>query len=217
MKSIRSNILKSDDCFAITALACFLEHFGPEGLEWLPETIFASMEGIYGELPASTCNKLMVGIQILTTDEYFKKISRFVDYTNILNHGHFDDYVADVGEIAWGLTEAKLIDDPGDTDDPLTIFSSEVIQYIEIAFNNSGLLYPPSIFRQYGLFFPDKQALVLQSYADNPDLHAVLSDAAKYHTILIDTAIKQKLEELFVQLSQMDLQVPNDLPIKLYS
>jgi len=209
MRSIRSNILKSEHCYATTALACFLDQFGTEGLDWLPETIFVSMEEAYGALPIGTLNKLMAGIQILTSDDFFTKVGRFVDYTNILNHGHFDDSVADVGEIAWALTEVKIINDPGSTEDPLAIFVSDIVEYIEAAFNNSGLTYPPDIFKYYGLYFPDKRLNVLSSYADNPELYSILDEAVKYHTALVNAAIKQNLDELFIQLSQCGLNVPD--------
>ncbi len=202
MSNIRSQILKSDDCFTTTALAIFLEDFGVEGLEWLPVTICREMESKYHTLPDNTFNKLMVGIQLLTADDFFRLLKRFIDYVNIINHGHFDDFVADVGEISWALTEAKIIDDPGTVRNPLDLFSSDVVAYIEQAFYNSGLVFPPSVFKEYGLVFTDKAQNALSSFSDNPELFSLLYKTSEFHTSLVDRANEEKLNELKAQLVQ---------------
>lgn len=202
MRLIRKQILGSDECYATTALAIFISEFGWDALDWMPETIKREMESIYGRISPATFNRLMVGIQLLTSDDFYRLLKRFIDYTNILVHGHLDDLVADVGEIVWALTEAKIIDDPGRVEDPLRLFSSDVYQYIELAFNNSGLVFPPEIFKEFGLLFTDKAVNNLESFADNPPLFEIMHSVAQYHTELVNAAQLEKLKELQAQLVQ---------------
>lgn len=218
MKLIRRNILISDDCYAVSALAIFLQDFGTEGLDWLPETVFREMEARYGELPTTTLNRLMAAIEILTSDIFYRRVDKFIDFVNILNHGHLEDFIADFGEIAWALTEILYIDPP-EVEDPLKLFSSSVLTYIEQAFLRSGLTIPPSVFKQYKIILPDKINTVLQSYADNPELFGALYEASTVNTEILERIIAEKVAELEYQLAQIaatapkhDITVPLDQP-----
>jgi len=200
--SVRSKVLKSDDCFTTTALSIFLDDFGVDALDWLPETINREMEGKYGALPDTTFNKLMVGIQLLTADDFYRVLKRFIGYVNIINHGHLDDFVADVGEISWALVEAKIIDDPSPVKNPFDLFSSDVLGYIEVAFNDSGLVFPPKVFKEFGLLFTQKAQNALYTFSDNVDLFGLLYKTSQYHTTLVDASLEKTLNELRGQLVQ---------------
>lgn len=203
-------ILQSDDCFATTALLCFIRVAGTEGLEWLPGTIRHEMDLVFGGISESTFNRLMAGIQILTSDDFYILLKRFIDYTNILNHGHLDDFVADIGEICWALTEAKIIEDPGPIENPLQIFSSDVASYIEVAFNESGLLVPPRILKEYGFKAFSKTQEAMSSFTDTPELYQPLYVAATYHTTLLETALQQKKEALKRQVALCGFDIKID-------
>lgn len=200
--TIAKKILLSDDCYATTALAIFVSRYGLAALDWFPGTIIKTLEKDYGDVPITTINKLMTGIEILTKDSYYKELDKFINFTNFLNHGTPDDYVADVSEIAWGLTEANLIDPLPPIKNPLEILSNEVYTYILALFENGGLVTTPDAFKIVGIFI-DKKDDVLATFSDIPELYAGLYQTAQFRKGLVESYVDGKLNELLVQLAQV--------------
>ncbi|MDB4331258.1 hypothetical protein N9993_01785, partial [bacterium] len=86
------------DVFATTLLIMGLDYYGPDLLTWHPETIKREIQDDFGvRLPKANFDRLMAAITVVTTDLFFKNLSRFIQLANVLA---FDDFQPDEFEPA---------------------------------------------------------------------------------------------------------------------
>src|SRR5690606_21189804 len=82
---------------------------------WSPETIAMELEDDYNiRIPQLNRDKLFMAISLVTSDDFFCRLRRFIDACNVLSGSELSsafDY-ADAMECAWGMTEALLIQPP---------------------------------------------------------------------------------------------------------
>jgi hypothetical protein len=120
-KNLLQEAWTSKETFASVLLTLFIDKFGTEGLQWDPATIAMEIEeDFHVELPQQSMDKLMVAIQLLTTDRFFKSLPDFINFCNILDGDTYNPDMwdpADAEEVAWGITEALLISPPDDEDE----------------------------------------------------------------------------------------------------
>ena len=112
-KNPMQEMWRSPETFASVLLAVYLDRFGTEALDWDPTTATLEIEQEFDvDLPQDSLDKLMVAVQILTTDRFYKSLPDFITFCNVLSG---DDYrpdmwdPADAEEVAWGVTEAMII------------------------------------------------------------------------------------------------------------
>lgn len=149
MSTIAQEAWKSRETFASVLLTLFLDKFGIEALDWDPATITLEIEEEFDvELPQLALDKLLVAIQILTTDKFFKSLPDFVTFCNVLGGDTYRPDMwdpADAEEVAWGITEALLISLPEDDDkEP---FTDEVRGYVGAVLDSEGIINAPDILR----------------------------------------------------------------------
>ncbi len=111
MNRNRKILLNSEEIFATTALAIFLDEVedGWDALNWLPETVNRTIEKIYGDLPLTTLNKLNAALFLVnpeTAEKFYTDLDKFVILCNTLSKGTTEDLIADTMEICWAITEA---------------------------------------------------------------------------------------------------------------
>lgn len=192
--------------FGFTLLVVFLDTYGTEGLSWEPATIAMEIESDFQvDLPQANFDRLMTAIQILTTDSFYRSLPDFVAFCNILSGDTYDPRVwdpAESDEIAWGITEALIIDFPED-DDP---FSNEVLAYIGKALDDEGIMNPPDILR---LAIRDSNMRVQDDYTDDPEMFAAIYGAESSKTDSINALIRDRLAALSEQLSRLQLRTGN--------
>src|SRR4051812_19317451 len=83
-------LLRDPDTFATTLLVLFVDRYGMEAMEWHPRAIAAQLADDFGvAVPAFTLDKLMAAITVLTTDYFYKNLSRFIDLCNVLSGDSF--------------------------------------------------------------------------------------------------------------------------------
>src|SRR5262245_58736209 len=118
-------VLTDDKSFTTTLLILFMDTYGPEGLDWAPETIYMEIEDDFGvKMPERNFDKLMAGIYLISSDSFYKSLPDFIEICNVLaghgvTPGQFEPVALD--DMAWGLTEALLISPPDDRDtDPFS-------------------------------------------------------------------------------------------------
>lgn len=196
----------SPKTFASVLLILFLDRFGTEALTWDPATITLEIEDEFDvELPQYSLDKLLVAIQILTTDRFFKSLPDFITFCNVLSGDTYRPDMwdpADGEETAWGITEALLISPPED-DEPEP-FSDEIRAYIGTVLDQEGIINPPDILR-----IALRHANVstsLDDFSDDPEMFNAIYDMEAGKTEEINQSIRDKTEILANQLAMLPLE-----------
>lgn len=177
-----------------------------EALTWDPATITLEIEDEFDvDLPQHSLDKLLVAIQILTTDKFFKSLPDFIMFCNVLDGDTYRPDMwdpADGEETAWGITEALLISPPDD-DEPEP-FSDEIRAYIGTVLDQEGIINPPDILR-----IALRHANVstsLDDFSDDPEMFNAIYDMEAGKTAEINQSIKDRTEILANQLAMLPLE-----------
>jgi len=205
-KSIVQEAWKSRETFASVLLTMFIDRFGLEALSWDPTTISMEIEDEFDvDLPQLALDKLMVSIQILTTDRFYKSLPDFISFCNVLSGDPYRPDMwdpADAEEVAWGVTEALLIYPPED-DDPEP-FTDEIRAYIGAVLDSEGLVNPPDILR-----IALRQARVspaIGDFSDDPMMFNAVYDLEEGKRQDIEQSIRFQTKLLVAQLRALNLK-----------
>lgn len=209
MSTIAQEAWKSRETFASVLLTLFLDKFGVEALDWDPATITLEIEDEFDvELPQLALDKLLVAIQILTTDKFFKSLPDFVTFCNVLGGDTYRPDMwdpADAEEVAWGITEALLISPPEDDDkEP---FTDEVRGYIGAVLDSEGIINAPDILRialRAARVSPN-----ITDFSDDPTMFNAVYDLEAGKTEDINQSIRLKTGLLIKQMAALDLKNGN--------
>jgi len=204
-KDLMRKLWKSPDTFGSVLLAAYLDRFGTEALDWDPTTATLEIEDEFDvDLPQESLDKLMVAIQILTTDRFYKNLPDFITFCNVLSG---DDYrpdmwdPADAEEVAWGITEAMVIYPPENND--LEPFSNEIRAYIGSVLDAEGIMNPPDILR-----IALRQARInpnIEDFSDDPLMFNAIYDLEEGKKEDINQAIISRTKMLAEQFGQIKL------------
>ena len=205
-KSIVQEAWKSRETFASVLLTMFIDRFGLEALSWDPTTISMEIEDEFDvDLPQLALDKLMVAIQILTTDRFYKSLPDFISFCNVLSGDPYRPDMwdpADAEEVAWGVTEALLIYPPED-DDPEP-FTDEIRAYIGAVLDSEGLVNPPDILR-----IALRRARVspnIGDFSDDPMMFNAVYDLEEGKRQDIEQSIRFQTKLLVAQLRALNLK-----------
>lgn len=209
MPNITQEAWTSQETFATVLLTLFLDRFGMEALEWDPATIALEVEEEFSvELPQLSLDRLLVAIQILTTDRFYKNLPDFIAFCNTLDGDEFNPNTfdpADAEEVAWGITEALLLSPPDDDDrEP---FSDEIRSYIGAVLDKEGLINAPDVLK-----IALRRARVspsIEDFSDDPEMFSAVYTLEEGKNEDINQAIKLKLQLLIAQLSALNLENGN--------
>ena len=206
MPNVTQEAWKSPDTFASVLLAMYLDKFGTEGLTWEPNTITLEIEEEFNvDLPQLALDKLLVGIQILTTDRFYKSLPDFISFCNVLSGDTYRPDMwdpADAEEVAWGVTEALLIYPPEDNDDEP--FTDEIRAYIGAVLDREGLINPPDILR-----IALRQARVspsIDDFSDDPTMFNAVYDLEEGKRADIENTIRMRTKMLAAQFKALKLE-----------
>ncbi len=199
----------SRETFASVLLTLFLDKFGTEALDWDPATITLEVEEEFNvELPQLALDKLLVAIQILTTDSFFKSLPDFIDFCNVLGGATYRPDMwdpADAEEVAWGITEALLISPPEEEDkEP---FNEEIRSYIGAVLDSEGIINPPDILRV--ALRAARVSPSIEDFSDDPAMFNAVYDLEAGKTENINQSIRMKTELLVAQLAALNLENGN--------
>ena len=178
-------------------------------MDWDPSTIALEVEEEFDvDLPQLSLDKLMVAIQILTSDRFFKSLPDFVAFCNVLGGDTYRPDMwdpADAEEVAWGITEALLISPPDDHDpEP---FTDEIRSYIGAVLDSEGIINAPDILR-----IALRAARVnpnISDFSDDPTMFNAVYDLEAGKTEDINQTIRLKTDLLVKQLTALELQNGN--------
>lgn len=180
-----------------------------EALEWDPATITLEVEEEFNvDLPQLSLDRLLVAIQIVTTDRFYKSLPDFIAFCNTLDGEEYNPNVfdpADAEEVAWGITEALMLSPPDDDDkEP---FTNEIRSYIGAVLDSEGIINAPDVL-QIAL----RRARIspnIEDFSDDPDMFSAVYELEEGKKEDINQAIKLKLQLLVAQLSALNLENGN--------
>jgi len=201
-KTYIQQMLMRPDVYATTLLVLALDKYGPEMLDWHPQTIRAEIEDDFGvKLPEQNVSKLMAAITILTTDLFERSLPSFVWLCNVLADDTFDPTIFDVAtaeEMAWGITEALLIRPPESEEH----FAEETRWYIGAVMDSEGVVDPPDVLR---LALRKDATDPLDNFVDDPEMYQALYESQKAKSQDIEMVIRENLDALVKQLETLTL------------
>lgn len=193
-----------ENSYATTLLTLFVDTYGTEGFQWDPKTIKMEIEDDFSvKLPQANHDRLMTAIRLVTSDDFYKSLPDFVNFCNILSGDTYDPRTwdpADAAEVAWGLTEALLLDPPTE-DEP---FTPDILAYIGAILDMEGIMNPPDILR-IATRTQDLAAKVQGDFTDDPEMFGAVYQFEGSKTALINQTVKANLAELSSQLDKLPL------------
>lgn len=196
----------SPQTFASILLTVFLDRFGIEALQWEPNTIVLEIEEEFNvELPQTVLDKLIVAINILTTDSFYKNLPDFIMFCNVMSGDTYRPDMfdpADSAEVAWGITEGLLIAPPDEEEDGP--FSDEIRAYIGAVLDQEGIINAPDVLK-----IALRRANVSDAaneFSDDPDMFNAIYDVEAGKSAEINAIMVEKLNMLLGQLRAIPLQ-----------
>ncbi len=206
-KAIQRALLLSEDAYATPLFLMVMDLYGPEALEWAPETMRMELEQDFQlRLPKANLDKIFAAITIVTTNYFYKDVTRFVELCNILAGDDFqpDEFEpADAEEMLIAITEAILLWPPDD-DAEDTEFSAEIREYIKQVLGEQGILQPFDVLRL--AFDGDQASRVDLEYADDPEMYAAIYDTQQSKTDDLRQIYLENVAALTEQLQALPLQ-----------
>lgn len=205
-KAVVHALLLSEESFATPLLLLVVDRYGLEVLQWAPETIRLELEADYQlRLPKITIDKIMAAITLVTTNFFYKDVTRFIELCNILSGDDFqpDEFEpADSEEILMAVIEAMLLwppdDDPEDTE-----FSAEIREYMSQVLGEEGIVKPFDVLRL--ALDSDQSSFVDTEYADDPEMYSAIYSTQQSKTDNMKASLKENINALIQQLKLLQL------------
>lgn len=196
-----ARLLTAEDTRATPLLIWAVDRFGPELWDWAPATIAAEARAELGQpLPRANFDRLMAAIAIAGTDLFHKDAGAFVRLAGVLSGDAFQPDEFDpptAAECAWALTEAALLDPPGDDPEP---YAPEVRRYLGGVLREEGFLRAPDVLG-IALGLPDPSRLDL-----DPAERAEAEAAQDARDAAIAATIRAGLAAVRDQLAALELR-----------
>jgi hypothetical protein len=209
-KTIQRTLLLSEESYATPLFLIVMDLYGPEALEWSPETIRLELEQDFQlKLPKITIDKIFAAISIVTTNYFYKDVKKFIDLCNILAGDDFqpDEFdPADAEEMLLGITEALLLWPP-DEDPEDTEFSLEIREYISQVLNTQGILKPFDVLNL--AFSGDQSGKVNLEFADDPEMYSAIYKNQEEKTNELKQIYLENMFNLAEQLKALPLKNGN--------
>ena len=194
-------VLADPETYATTLLAMVADLYGTELFQWHPTTIRLQLSQDIGPVDKQALDKLMAGISLVTSNEFYRRLPYFVQVCNILSGDDFDPTLfdpADVMECAWGVTEATLISPVEDGERP----DDEIVAYVRQMLDIEGYVRVPAILRRFA-GVGDAQSL---DYADDPEMFQALVETQTAKAQEVDDIVHESLSDLLGQLTALPLR-----------
>lgn len=214
----RREVWQNPAMYTTALLVAYLDTFGIEGLEWLPETIQIEIESLTGEeIPATNFEKLMVGISLMTTDAFFVSLPDFAHFCCIMSGDTTPPntlILPSVEDIAWGITEALLISppEPGSTE----LFYPEITAFVDFMLRQEGFIKVPESIRLGTTDDAAVLANIQTEFSDDPVMFSAIYKIALTKADEVDRLVRQRFHGLIRQVARLPLsRVPSERIAKL--
>lgn len=206
-KTLRDRLF-NDDTFTTVLLTIIVDTYGTEALSWAPQTLLMELEDDFNvRIPRLNVDKIVTGVNLLTSDDFFTRPPRFVQMCNVLAGSEmsraFDK--ADAMECAWAMTEALLLVPPED-DEP---FHEEIRYYLGRVVDEEGIKEPPDLLRLAIRSTPSGEADYSGMSLGDPMMFSVEHEIQADRSKEIKEMLNRELQDLFDQLEGLPLQNGN--------
>ena len=195
-------VFENSENHATTLLVAAVDMYGTELFTWAPETIGIELkEDVGATLPPDNLDKLMAAVSIVTSNEFYKDLTKFIQLCNVLSGDEFDPEVfepADSAEMAWGMTEAMLLSPP-EEEEP---FSDEIRFYMGHTLSEEGILTPPDVL---GIAIMENAADPLNDLSDDPAMYEAFYANQQSKSQEITEMVKEQISVLMAQLEALPL------------
>lgn len=199
-------LLTSRDTFATTLLVLVIDTYGPEAMEWSPQTLAMEIHDDFQvDLPQSNIDKIMAAIQLLTTNDFYQRLPMFNYLCNVLSGDPFDPSIfepATAEEIAWAVVEAALLFPP-EADES---FTPEILAFIRKVLESDGVFTVPTVL---GFARSDAQEDPINHLTEDPEMYQAFYANQQQHSTEIDRLVQGQLQELVKQLETLPLRNGN--------
>lgn len=196
-------LFEAESTYMVTLALMMFDEYGADWLEWHPTTIATEiMEDFGAQAPRTNLDKIMTSALLLTTNTFYVSLPSFIEICNILADNDYEPEVFDPAtpeEIAWGITEAWLLDPPDEGEE----FCEEIKHYIREALNDEGIINPPDILR---LAAETSKSDPLADFSTDPEMYSAIWSLQQEKTTYIQQMIKDNVKALVLQLETLQLQ-----------
>jgi hypothetical protein len=200
-------VLEDVRSYAFELLTLVIDQYGTEALEWTPQTLVAEfMDDFQADIPRVNLDKLLAAINILTTDDFFQRLPRFIQLCNVLTGSMLRPHVfdpADAAECAWGMTEAILLRSPED-DETEELFSSDIRHYLGEVLVDEGIRTPSDLLRL--AIYPTSTGEAEFPGALDPAAFAMEFEVQEDRNKEIENMVRERLKKLLQRLEALPLQ-----------
>lgn len=199
-------VLEDRGAFATTLVSPVIDQYSTEALTWSPQTLQMEFHDDFrANVPQINMDKLLAGVNILTTDDFFRRLPRFVQLCNTLAGSELRPQVFDpasAAECAWGMTEALLLQPPDD--DVEDIFDDSIRYYLGEVLVDEGIRTPPDLLKL--AIYPTANGEAEFPGALDPEGFAMEFEVQQDRGKEISDMVREKLQSLIKQLSSVPLQ-----------
>lgn len=207
------------DLYGLSLLLLFLDTFAddPENpddaeeptaiTDWDPEMIQMSLQELNIQLSLAAMSRLLVAINIFTSDKFRQDAESFIKFCNVLSGDTLSNTAfdpADLDEITWGIVEANLISPP--LKDEAKPYSDDVCAYVARVVKDNGLMSTPPMLQLAG---PIEREALPGEFSDDPMMFSAIYEAEERKADELSQLIKDRLSTLLTQVEKLPLRHGN--------
>ena len=172
--------------------------------DWDPEMIQMSLQDLNIQLSLAAMSRLLVAINIFTSDKFRQDAETFIQFCNVLSgdtlaNTAFDP--ADLDEISWGIVEANLISPP--LKDEQKPYCDDVCAYVARVVKDNGLMSTPPMLQLAG---PIERETLPGEFSDDPMMFSAIYTAEEQKAEELSKLIKDRLLVLLQQVEKLPLR-----------
>ena len=183
-----------------------MDEFGTEMFEWDPITLSLEIRDTYGFEPSMDLqDKVQAVSALLTSNLFFLSLEAFSTVCDAFNFGAVTSEIfvpADLDDVLWGVTEAKILLGEDYTPDG---FSHNIARFVGVLLSQEGISDPPKMlaFAEYD----ETQASRIHDIStSDPVMYKAYFDDQQSYVNELDLVNKNKLVALLDQLSNLPLK-----------
>ncbi len=200
-----SDLISTGRIYATPLVTLVIDRWGAEALNWDPQTLeseFADELGVV--LTPSDNDKLQAGLSVLTTDQFYRDPLAFGHVCLALDGQGVTPELppaADPDAMAWGVTEALLLDGPGHPP-----FSPEVARYVGCLLKEQGMYHPPSVLKFADYPEEDKVERAGAVFGNDVAGFGAWFSKSNSDAEAVEHTLKSRLAELIQQMDTLPLR-----------
>lgn len=203
-----AQLLMNPDATGTALLVGLMDEFGPELMQWDPQTIGMEIEAEWHISPPQTNkDKIQALITYLTTNVFFQSLEAFSHICSALNgeEADFDHYdMPDVSQMAWAIAECTLLTPP-DPNDPADQWSPEIKEYVSQRLTLEGFTRVPRMLT--GIAELEDQSKDIETTLNGEDIDVKsYFDSQQRKVIEVDGYVSERLLQLTEELAGLKLQ-----------